>query len=231
MAEQLDHIWVQDRLRELSKGQLSESNRNRLQELATNDPFIADALEGYESTSDADHSLILDRLHDRIHKTKRARRRWLIPNMTITVIAALVLVLIGAWVVIKWTHQTDEIQTVTLPPITANESAKEIKQIRSTPLVDENQIFPTGGFENFYKNISERSQFPLVPNKEGSRVYAKISFLVQPGHRPHTLKIMETNAKQEEVVEAVRLIASGPNWRCITDSPYDCFTAYTVYFK
>lgn len=218
-------------MQELTRGNLSSEDRLRLEQLAKDDPFIADALEGYETSEESDHSIVLSLLKDRIHSTKRKRRRWLIPNLTVTSLAALVLVLIGAWVVIKWSNQNAEVRTVIMPPMSKEEAIAEKETMRTVPLENPDLIFPIGGFEGLYTNLEERSKFQLSPVKEGARVYVKVAFKVQSGLHPHSFNILESTGNQAEAIEAVRLIASGPAWKCLTTSPYDCYSAYTVYFK
>lgn len=87
-------------MREIDSGTLSEKDLARLKEIALEDPFVADALEGFHAHSDTDHRDRLTAIEEKINVQKRARRRWLVPNLAVTAIAACLLLLIGAYAVI-----------------------------------------------------------------------------------------------------------------------------------
>ncbi len=108
MDQELTYKWIQDRLRELNSGTLSEKDRVRLVEIAKEDPFVADALEGFHAHPDGPHEQHLERLKEKIIVAKRTRRRWLIPNLTVTAIAASVLVIIATFAVITRIEKQSE---------------------------------------------------------------------------------------------------------------------------
>jgi TonB family protein len=101
MAPENTYKWVQDRLRELHSGALSGDDLRRLHALAKEDPFIADALEGFSQHPTHSHDTTLDRLASRIRPVKRERRRWLMPNLTVTAVAASLMIIVGVWAVIN----------------------------------------------------------------------------------------------------------------------------------
>jgi hypothetical protein len=70
-------------------------------EIAAHDPFVADALEGYTSHPDSEHAEYLEYLAGKIAHRKRERRRWLIPNLTITAIAASLLIILATYAVLS----------------------------------------------------------------------------------------------------------------------------------
>jgi TonB family protein len=76
--------------------------------LAREDPFVADALEGFHAYPEIDHSIPLDTIAQRIKHTKRERRRWLIPNLTVTAIAASFLVILTTYGVIMQVQKKNE---------------------------------------------------------------------------------------------------------------------------
>ena len=108
LDQETTYKWIQDRLRELNSGTLSEADRLRLVSLAKDDPFVADALEGFHAHPDVDHSIPLDTLAQRIKHTKRERRKWLIPNLTVTAIAASFLVILATYGVITQLQKKNE---------------------------------------------------------------------------------------------------------------------------
>src|SRR5690606_26441871 len=114
MAQEATYDWVAARFRDLSAGTLSPVDRERLRAIAVSDPFVADALEGYEAVPAADHASHLEQLATRISHARRPRRRWLIPNLTVTAIAATFMILIGTWAVIRWMTPAEESRLVIL---------------------------------------------------------------------------------------------------------------------
>lgn len=100
MVQEKTYKWVQARLREIDSGTLSEKDLERLKVIALEDPFVADALEGFHAHPDTDHTDHLTAIEEKINVQKRARRRWLVPNLAVTAIAACLLLLIGAYAVI-----------------------------------------------------------------------------------------------------------------------------------
>ncbi len=108
MDQETTYKWIQERLRELNSGTLSEADRQRLVAIAKEDPFVADALEGFHATPEIDHTISLDKLAQRIQPTRRERRRWLIPNLTVTAIAASFLVILATYGVITQVQKKNE---------------------------------------------------------------------------------------------------------------------------
>ena len=100
MDQEQTYKWIQERLRQLNSGTLSEADRLRLVEIAREDPFVADALEGFDAHPDIAHAEHLDALAKKIKPAPRLRRRWLIPNLTVTAVAASVLLIVATYMVI-----------------------------------------------------------------------------------------------------------------------------------
>jgi len=72
LDQELTYKWIQERLRELHSGTLSEQDRLRLVEIAKDDPFVSDALEGFHAHPDEAHAEHLDAIAAKIKQTKRA---------------------------------------------------------------------------------------------------------------------------------------------------------------
>jgi CarboxypepD_reg-like domain len=117
LDQELTYKWIQERLRDLHSGRLTEQDKARLQEIARQDPFVADALEGFNAHPDIEHATHLERLTAKINLQKRPRRRWLIPNLTVTAIAASVMLIIATYAVITRIHpDAEESRMVILTP-------------------------------------------------------------------------------------------------------------------
>ena len=145
MDQELTYKWIQERLRELHSGTLSEQDRLRLVEIAKDDPFVSDALEGFHAHPDEAHAEHLDAIAAKIKQTKRARRRWLIPNLTVTAIAASILLIVATYTVItRMEKSSDETLFVFVAPdsLAQHDSLAGGMAMESTsqPVDDENQI-------------------------------------------------------------------------------------------
>ena len=145
MDQELTYKWIQERLRELHSGTLSERDRLRLVEIAKDDPFVSDALEGFHAHPDEAHAEHLDAIAAKIKQTKRARRRWLIPNLTVTAIAASILLIVATYTVItRMEKSSDETLFVFVAPdsLAQHDSLAGGMAMESTsqPVDDENQI-------------------------------------------------------------------------------------------
>ena len=108
MDQERTYKWIQDRLRELHSGTLSEQDLARLKEMARTDPFIADAMEGFYAHPGSEHATRLHSIEQKIKQTKRERRRWLVPNLTVTAIAASVMVIVATYAVISRMQKDNE---------------------------------------------------------------------------------------------------------------------------
>ena len=88
-------------MRELRAGTLTTDHRRQLETLAKEDPFVADALEGYQLHPDHPHEEYLESITKKIKPYRLKRRRWLIPNLTVTAIAASLILIVGFWAVMN----------------------------------------------------------------------------------------------------------------------------------
>ncbi len=96
--------WIQDRLRDLHSGTLSEDDLVRLREIAQTDPFVADALEGYQTHHKEDHTTRLNTIAHRI-RTKTSRRRPLLLSTRgwiVQAAAACLIFIIATWAVMQF---------------------------------------------------------------------------------------------------------------------------------
>ena len=92
----------------MNAGTITDADLRQLEVLAKEDPFVADALEGYQANPDTDHSLNLDSLESRIKSHKLERRRWLIPNLAVTAVAACLILIVGFYAVMSKLSKSDD---------------------------------------------------------------------------------------------------------------------------
>ena len=105
MDQEKTYKWIQDRLRDLHSGTLSDADRLRLEEFAKTDPFIADALEGYQSHAGHDHSVLLKIIAQRIQNKNVERRPKLLPlsrGLVLQAIAASFVLILATWAVVYY---------------------------------------------------------------------------------------------------------------------------------
>ena len=178
MAQEATYKWVQDRLRELHAGNISVDDRQQLQQLAQDDPFIADALEGFESHPHYPHLRTLNDLTSRIRPVKRVRRRWLIPNLTVTAVAASMILIVGFWAVMSRINKDDEFATAeTSHEVIIDDSAalaesggRDQDQLVATEELSEPESSTTA---DAVEKQSSRTAAPGSITKPGSSAVAK----------------------------------------------------------
>ncbi|MEP6648117.1 MAG: carboxypeptidase-like regulatory domain-containing protein [Saprospiraceae bacterium] len=119
MDQEKTYKWVQDRIHDLHAGTLSAEDRIRMNELAKTDPFVRDAMEGYESNTGYDHSLLLKIISDRIRQKNSARRTKIIPlskGWLIPSIAASLVLILATWVVFYYVEKQGDAVFVSAEP-------------------------------------------------------------------------------------------------------------------
>src|SRR5215204_3107586 len=91
-------------------GLLSAAEMNALEKAALDDPFLADALEGYAhaKTPAADVSLLQERLQQRIGKDEKKKRLFYIGSSWMKVAALFILFAGGGWLIYQTLSKTDE---------------------------------------------------------------------------------------------------------------------------
>jgi hypothetical protein len=116
-------------LKDLHNGRLSEEDRARLVEIAREDPFVRDALDGYDAHAAHDHSSKLDLLAQRIRTKNRHPRPKLVPlsrGLVLQAVAASLVLILVTWAVFYYIEKEATPAMVTYEP--QFESAPEIKE-------------------------------------------------------------------------------------------------------
>ena len=175
MAQERTYSWIQDRIRELHAGKLSEADSIRLHEIARENPFVADALEGFKNHPDSSHSTNLDHLAQQIKLGRRTRRRWLMPNLTVTAIAASVIIIVAAYSVMT-RFDRDESESVyvlvspdSLPtdstiPTIAYEPPTDLKADQSVPAPPVREKSNTGAVAS----VEKSEEKTVTPNSNAA---------------------------------------------------------------
>lgn len=135
------YSWVRDRLSELREGTLSEADRLRLKELAMRDPFIHDAIEGYDLSAHHDHAPHLEYLSHRIQEKNLARRKKLLPTrrtLIMQAVAASLALILVTWAVIYYlNYKPVAIQVADQTQVTDTHEQSEPPAMNQSPV--ENQ--------------------------------------------------------------------------------------------
>ena len=119
MAHERTYSWVKDRLKDLHTGSLSEEDRARLAEIAREDPFVRDALDGYDAHAAHDHSSKLNVLAQQIRNKNRHPRQKLVPlsrGLVLQAIAASLVLILVTWAVFYYIEKEATPVMVTYEP-------------------------------------------------------------------------------------------------------------------
>ncbi len=210
MDQELTYKWIQERLRELHSGTLSEQDRLRLVEIAKDDPFVSDALEGFHAHPDEAHAEHLDAIAAKIKQTKRARRRWLIPNLTVTAIAASILLIVATYTVItRMDKSSDETLFVFVEPdslakhdslaggIAMESTTQPADEVTEKMDVQEPASPPTAN-DKSVSSPTESKQLKVQPAADAiAKTEAPISEPSEPSARPSSMPAAKESAKTE----------------------------------
>jgi len=132
LDQEKTYKWIQDRLRDLHSGTLSEADRLHLEEIAKSDPFIADALEGYQTHAGHNHSVLLKVIAQRIQNKNVERRPKLLPlsrGLVLQAIAASFVLILATWAVLYYVQiQNDpSVAAVETSDSSATEHSTEVE--------------------------------------------------------------------------------------------------------
>ena len=100
MDQEKTYKWIQERLRDLQSGRITDADLLRLNEMAKTDPFLSDALAGYRMHPHVDHTTRLNTIAHRVRIKKEVKRKWLMPA-----IAASLLAVAGIWTLVDLTSR------------------------------------------------------------------------------------------------------------------------------
>ncbi|MEO0340365.1 MAG: hypothetical protein AAF242_14290 [Bacteroidota bacterium] len=112
-------------LRKWILGTIGAKEEAELDQHSKDEPFLADAMEGYRSTPTHDHQQTLDRLRNRLHHKTEAKKNRIIP-LPIRSIAAIGLLLLGLTLIWRWSlYSTNNDTLATLPEAINTEDSRQ----------------------------------------------------------------------------------------------------------
>jgi len=122
LDQEKTYKWIQDRMRDLHAGRLSAEDRVFMEELAKTDPFVKDAMEGYQENAHHDHSVLLKVISDRIQNKKASGRPKILPlskGWLIPAVAASLVLILATWVVMFYIEKQGDAAFVAAEPVTS----------------------------------------------------------------------------------------------------------------
>ncbi|MBK9982176.1 MAG: carboxypeptidase-like regulatory domain-containing protein [Saprospiraceae bacterium] len=142
MDQEKTYKWIQDRIRDLHAGTLTAEDRQRMEELAKTDPFVQDAMEGYQANPDHDHSVLLKVIAGRIQRKNESRRPKILPlskGWVIPAVAASLVLILATWAVMFYIEKQGDAVFVAAEPkgSTSIEHSTEVNLSEADSLTDD----------------------------------------------------------------------------------------------
>ena len=199
MAVNIDPILIQ----KYTAGLLNPEEMHELEKKALDDPFLADALEGYAYTSQPGKnlSILQHQLEERIARQQEEKNRFMFSwqRLSVAAVAAVIFVLAG---ILFW-------MKMTLP---VKPAAKE-KWVETVLTPDENAVNiepePAGGWHAYEQYLNANTKLPAGKHISGKVV---LSFTINPDGNLSNIQIIK-GLNPHYNAEAIRLLKEGPKWK------------------
>lgn len=199
------------------QGKLDEKRMHDLERQALNDPFLAEALEGYAKTNESatPHlSLLQKQLEERIAVQQEQKNAFHFGWQRISVAAAACLLFISAsilfWMKGSWTNNRSGDKERKVDVSLMHPDSVKHYTLKNDQKMLQNEVpaFPAGGWENFEKYIRENKKVAKSSTTDAEVILA---FKVNVTGRPSEIRIIKGN---EESInkEVIRLVEEGPAW-------------------
>lgn len=201
------------RIKQYLKGELSPEEMNRLEREALDDPFLNDALEGYQhkGINTGKLTLLQQRLQDRIAEQPKERSRLLFTSQRLGIAAVACLLFVLACVLF-WM-----INTPNPGPYQRKQTTVELNT--ADPIPNDDGLFtarkltassgsPIGGWDHFNRYIKEEKKA-----LKGNDVVVLVFDVDKKGTPIH---IEAKKGSADFIREAKRLLIEGPLWQAET---------------
>jgi hypothetical protein len=204
----VNNDWVDyDVLEDYLDGKLDAKTMNRVERVALEDPFVAQALAGLSQSpkrSINSLSLLQKRLEIRIAEQHEIKEKFVITWQRLS-IAATAAVIFVAVTIMFWMRQNNNF----------NQIAKQSKtvEVNLDPSRTKDQIKPLAGWAAFFTYLNKNSKL-INAGKIGRSV--AVSFKVDKAGRPQSIEVLNSPGKIY-TQEAVRLLKTGPAWTTPAD--------------
>jgi len=201
------------RIKQYLKGELSPEEMNRLEREALDDPFLNDALEGYQhkGINTGKLTLLQQRLQDRITEQPQERSRLLFTSQRLGIAAVACLLFVLACVLFWMIHTRNStiyqqkqtsVELSTNDPIPNNDGLFTARKLTAT------SGSPQGGWDHFNRYIKEEKK--ALPGRD----VVVLTFDVDQMGKPVHIKAKKGSANF--IREAERLLTEGPLWQANT---------------
>lgn len=184
-------------------GQRRGPQANRLEREALVDPFLAEALEGYEAVG-GDAAASLERLHRRVERRSTRLWRWTVRTLAACGAAAAVFVATGVIFRVQ-----DPVGPVPILPYLA-ENTRPVVPITGDTLSFA-RLAPTPKEDPFRRYLDE-NLFPVY-NARGERIAGRVilEFRVDRRGRPAGIRLRRSLSPEADR-QARHLLENGPAW-------------------
>ncbi|GAA4782333.1 hypothetical protein GCM10023231_07470 [Olivibacter ginsenosidimutans] len=196
------------RIQQYLKGELSTEEMNQLEREALEDPFLNDALEGYQHVGMSTNKLTLlqQRLQDRVTEQPQERSRLLFTSQRLGIAAAACLLFILACVLLWMINTRNDtirqrqvtVELNTAEPIPYSDGSFIARKLTQT------SASPKQGWNHFNRYIKEN-----IKALKGKNVVV-LTFDIDNQGKP--FHIRSEKGDKPFIEEAKRLIEVGPTW-------------------
>ncbi len=190
---------------------------HELERQALNDPFLADALEGYIRTdkpASSQLSLLQKQLEERIAVQQEQKNAFHFGWQRISVAAAACLLFISAsilfWMKGSWNQNkaADKERKVDVSLMHPDSVKQYTSNKDQRMLQNEVPARPTGGWEKFEKYLRENKKLSSLPGADSE---VTLAFKVTTAGSPGDIRVI-SGLTEELNREAIRLVKQGPTW-------------------
>ncbi|MEP6794652.1 MAG: carboxypeptidase-like regulatory domain-containing protein [Saprospiraceae bacterium] len=218
MDQEKTYKWIQDRIHDLHAGTLTAEDRLRMEELAKTDPFVQDAMEGYQANPDHDHSVLLKVIADRIQQKNASRRPKILPlskGWIIPAVAASLVLILATWAVMFYIEKQGDAVFVAAEPNTSSavEHSTEVQLTEADSLTDDfsassSSVAGNDNGQTAVKEDVKRESEPSLARKEsGQKTKSEKDNLNTP---IDDAKHIDGNIASEEVKDNENEISNEP---------------------
>ncbi|MBK9981735.1 MAG: carboxypeptidase-like regulatory domain-containing protein [Saprospiraceae bacterium] len=85
--------------------------------------------------------------------------------------------------------------------------------------------------EDFRQYLNNNSIYPLATTYDPVGKMVKLEFIINKKQMLDHIKVLKSSGGKQYEEEAIRLLKSGPSWRCEDALNFPCTREFTIYFK
>jgi len=199
--------WLDiDVLEDYLDGKLDAKMMNKVERVALEDPFVAQALAGLSQSpkrSIQSLSLLQKQLESRIAGQQEAKTKSVVTWQRLS-IAATAAVIFVAVSIMFWMRENNNYK----------QAAKQSKtvEVNLDPAHTMDNVQPVSGWPSFFTYLRKNNRL-IVQGKVGQAV--ELSFIVDSQGKPQNIQVLKSPGKRYSD-ESIRLLQEGPAWKIPT---------------